>query len=256
MMNAATMKIPMQATLFGVVSSFLILLGSSAHAAHPLVSDDTGTQGVGGYQIEVNTDWLRDSGNKTRTATATLTRGLSETIDVFLDVPYALSHPTGMNDIGLGLKWRLFESDGLSVGLKPELSISSGDQEKQLGDGRSGAALTLLTQYELGDWTWLFNLGTELHRYSSAASQDESRRYINKASVGLTYQLDEQWLFVMDTGIQSHANKSEKKDPRFAIIGLIYSLNDDTELDVGYKKALNTTEIDRQVGIGLTYRFK
>jgi hypothetical protein len=256
MMNAAVTKRSMQATLFGVVLSFLILFGSTAHAAHPLISDDTGTQGVGGYQIEVNTDWLRDADNKTRTATATLTRGLTETTDIFLDMPFALSHPTGLNDIGLGLKWRLLESDGLSVGLKPELSISSGDQQKQLGDGRSGAALTLLTQYELGDWTWLFNLGTELHRYSSATSQDEYRRYINKASVGLTYQLDDQWLFVMDTGIQSHANKSEKKEPRFAIIGLIYSLSDDAELDVGYKKALNATEIDRQVGIGLTYRFK
>jgi hypothetical protein len=256
MINTVSIKKPIQALLLGVFSSMLILIGTTVHAAHPLVTDDTGTQGTGGYQIEVNTDWLRDANTKTRTATATLTRGLTETTDIFLDMPFALSHPMGLNDIGLGLKWRLLESDGLSLGLKPELSISSGDQEKQLGDGRSGAALTFLTQYESGDWTWLFNVGTELHRYSSASSQDEYRRYINKASVGLTYQLDDQWLLILDTGVQSHVNKSVKKDPRFAIIGLIYSLSEDAELDVGYKKALNTTEIDRQVGIGLTYRFK
>lgn len=246
----------MQAKLLGVLTGFFLVFASTAHAAHPLVSDDTGTQGVGGYQVEVNTDWLRDAGVKTRTATATLTRGMTETIDLYLDTPYALSQPTGFNDIGLGLKWRLFESNGLSVGLKPELSIATGNQEKQLGDGRSGGALTVLTQYELGAWTWLFNLGTELHRYSSASSQDEYRRYINKASVGFTYQLDEQWLFVMDSGIQSHASKTEKKDPRFALVGLIYSLSEDAELDVGYKKALNSTETDRQWGLGLTYRFK
>ena len=246
----------MQAKLLGVLTGFFLVFASTAHAAHPLVSDDTGTQGVGGYQVEVNTDWLRDAGVKTRTATATLTRGMTETIDLYLDTPYALSQPTGFNDIGLGLKWRLFESDGLSVGLKPELSLSTGNQEKQLGDGRSGGALTVLTQYELGAWTWLFNLGTELHRYSSASSQDEYRRYINKASVGFTYQLDDQWLFVMDSGIQSHASKTEKKDPRFALVGLIYSLSEDAELDVGYKKSLNHTEIDRQWGLGLTYRFK
>lgn len=246
----------MQAKLLGVLTGFFLVFASTAHAAHPLVSDDTGTQGVGGYQVEVNTDWLRDAGVKTRTATATLTRGMTESIDVYLDTPYALSQPTGFNDIGLGLKWRLFESNGLSVGLKPELSIATGNQEKQLGDGRSGGVLTVLTQYELGAWTWLFNLGTELHRYSSASSQDEYRRYINKASVGFTYQLDDQWLFVMDSGIQSHASKTEKKDPRFALVGLIYSLSEDAELDVGYKKALNSTETDRQWGLGLTYRFK
>lgn len=246
----------MQVKLLGFLSGLFLVFASTAHAAHPLVSDDTGTQGVGGYQVEVNTDWLRDAGVKTRTATATLTRGMTESIDVYLDTPYALSQPTGFNDIGLGLKWRLFESNGLSVGLKPELSIATGNQEKQLGDGRSGGALTVLTQYELGAWTWLFNLGTELHRYSSASSQDEYRRYINKASVGFTYQLDDQWLFVMDSGIQSHASKTEKKDPRFALVGLIYSLSEDAELDVGYKKALNSTETDRQWGLGLTYRFK
>lgn len=74
--------------------------------------------------------------------------------------------------------------------------------------------------------------------------------------MGFTYKLDEQWLFVMDSGIQSHASKSEKKDPRFALVGLIYSLSEDAELDLGYKKALNSTETDRQWGLGLTYRFK
>lgn len=169
----------MQVKLLGVLTGFFLVFASTAHAAHPLVSDDTGTQGVGGYQVEVNTDWLRDAGVKTRTATATLTRGMTESVDVYLDTPYALSQPTGFNDMGLGLKWRFFESDGLSVGLKPELSIATGNQEKQLGDGRSGGALTVLTQYDLGAWTWLFNLGTELHRYSSLSSQDEYRRYIN-----------------------------------------------------------------------------
>lgn len=250
------MKMPAHLTWTHLVTGLFFMTASAVHAAHPLVSDDTGTQGPGGYQIEVNTDWLRDAGVKTRTATVTLTRGITETLDVYLDAPHALSRPSGLNDIALGLKWRLFESDGLSIGLKPELTLASGDQEKQLGDGRSGAAITVLTQYEIGPWTWLFNMGSELHRYSSASSQDENRRYIHKASVGLTYQLKDDWLLVMDTGIASHATKSEKKDPRFALLGLIYSLSDDAELDVGYKKSLNTSEVDHQWGVGLTYRFK
>jgi hypothetical protein len=109
-----------------------------AHAAHPLVSEDTGTQGVGGYQVEINTDWLKDERVKTRIATATLTRGVLDNLDTFLNLPYTLSDPNGFNDVSIGLKWRFFEADGLSMGLKPEYRWASGDQEKSLGDGRSG----------------------------------------------------------------------------------------------------------------------
>ena len=158
--------------------------------------------------------------------------------------------------MSIGLKWRFFEADGLSLGLKPELRLASGDQEKGLGDGRSGEALTLMIQYEWGSWTWLFNVGSERHRFSAPSAQDESRRYINKSSVGLMYEINEQWHAVADTGISSHETKAEKKDPRFMVVGLIHHVSDDLDLDIGYKKSLNSTETDRQFGVGMTYRFK
>lgn len=238
--------------------SFVTCLGFSvsAYAAHPLVSDDTGTQGVGAYQVELNTDWLKDEGVKTRTATTTLTKGVLENLDLYLNMPYALSEPNGFNDVSIGLKWRFLEADGFSLGLKPEFRLASGDQEKGLGDGRSGEALSLIAQYEWGAWTWLFNVGSERHRFSDPTAQDESRRYINKSSVALMYEINEQWHAVVDTGISSHETKAEKKDPRFMLLGLIHHVNDDLDLDVGYKKSLNSTETDRQIGVGVTYRFK
>ncbi len=227
-----------------------------AYAAHPLVTEDTGTQGVGGNQVEVNTDWLKDEGVKSRTSTVTLTRGIQENLDVFLNTPYALSEPNGFNDVSLGFKWRFLEADGLSLGLKPEYRIASGDQEKSLGDGRSGEALTFMVQYELGPMTWLFNIGSERHRFSDPTKQQENRRYINKSSVAMLYELNEQWHVLLDSGVRSHQTKAEKTDPQFAVFGLIHHVNDDLDLDVGYKKSLNHTETDRQIGVGVTYRFK
>jgi hypothetical protein len=61
-----------------------------AYAAHPLVTEDTGTQGIGGNQVEVNTDWLKDEGVKSRTSTVTLTRGIQENLDVFFKHPLRL----------------------------------------------------------------------------------------------------------------------------------------------------------------------
>jgi hypothetical protein len=227
-----------------------------AHAAHPLVSEDTGTQGVGGYQIEINTDWLKDEGIKTRTATATLTRGVLDNLDTFINLPYTLSEPNGFNDVSIGIKWRFFEADGFSMGLKPEYRLASGDQQKSLGDGRSGESLTLMTQYEWGAFTWLFNIGSESHRYSDPTKNQESRKYIHKSSVAVLYAINDEWTVLIDSGVRSHSTKQEKSEPQFAILGLIHQLNDDLDLDIGYKKSLNRTETDKQIGVGITYRFK
>jgi len=44
----------MSATVFLIGSMVLIVTAGTAFAAHLLVSDDTGTQGKGKFQIEVN----------------------------------------------------------------------------------------------------------------------------------------------------------------------------------------------------------
>jgi hypothetical protein len=237
--------------LFSLASIF-----NSAYAAHPLVSEDTGTQGVGGYQVEINTDWLKDEGVKTRIATATLTRGVLDNLDTFINLPYTLSEPNGFNDVSIGIKWRFFEADGFSMGLKPEYRLASGDQEKSLGDGRSGEALTLMTQYEWGAFTWLFNIGSERHRYSDPTKNQESRKYIHKSSVAMLYAINDEWTVLIDSGVRSHSTQQEKSKPQFAVLGLIHQVNDDLDLDIGYKKSLNRSETDKQIGVGITYRFK
>lgn len=229
---------------------------TQAFAAHPLVSEDTGTQGIGGNQLEVNTDWLKDEGIKSRASTVTLTRGIQDNLDIFLNAPYAVSEPNGFNDVSIGFKWRFLEADGLSLGLKPEYRIASGDQEKGLGDGRSGEALTFMVQYEWGPMIWLFNIASERHRFSNPIKQQENRRYINKSSIAMLYELNEEWLVLVDSGVKSHQTKAEKADPQFAVLGLIHHFNDDLDLDIGYKKSLRHTENDRQIGVGITYRFK
>ncbi len=67
------MKFSLKQLLFIAVIQISV---APAYAAHPLVTEDTGTQGIGGNQVEVNTDWLKDEGVKSRASTVTLTRGM------------------------------------------------------------------------------------------------------------------------------------------------------------------------------------
>ena len=48
-----------RATMAAVATACGLLAGASAWAAHPLITDDTGTQGTGHWQLEINTDQTR-----------------------------------------------------------------------------------------------------------------------------------------------------------------------------------------------------
>ena len=91
---------------------FLLLSPLAAHAIQPLVSDDTGTQGAGRWQIETGVEQTprQDDAGRQRQWDATLTRGLTDPLDIYIDAPY--THPgaagSGWNDATLGLKWRFF----------------------------------------------------------------------------------------------------------------------------------------------------
>lgn len=252
------------ATYKSTVSAIAVLmLGlwvGTAFAAHPLVSEDTGTQGPGGNQIELNSDWSKDAGKTTGTAAFTYTRGLTETVDVFMNVPNTWKSPagesTGMGDTSLGAKWRVFENDGFSLGVKPEWRFATGDENKGLGNGKDSYAMTLMGQIEAGDFTFLLNYGTTRNRFQLQSDQDDKRKTVNRFSVAMLYGLTDRMTVFVDTGRSDAADKVDATKPKFMLLGAIYSLTDDLDLDIGYKKGLNDSEIDTQWGVGATWRFK
>ncbi|MFZ9103199.1 MAG: transporter, partial [Burkholderiaceae bacterium] len=74
------------------LGAFTLLVSVSGWAAHPLVTDDTGTQGAAGWQLEVTADHLfnRDADGhlSERTNALTLTRGLTDSTDLGVSMPW------------------------------------------------------------------------------------------------------------------------------------------------------------------------
>ena len=133
----------------------------SAYAAHPLVSEDNTTQGSGRNQIELNSDFASKSNVDTNTAAFTYTYGISNEVDILFNTPYTWGNTsgqsTGLNDGSVGVKWRLFENQGVSFGVKPELIVASGNENKGLGNGQNSYAYTLMLAYDLKPFTFLDN---------------------------------------------------------------------------------------------------
>lgn len=98
----------------------LLLLPNTGRAAHPLITEDTGTQGRGKFQLELTTEHIgtRRHGNSQAPVvltTTTMSLGLHDTLDAIFTIPhlrFGQSTPGGapgnhgLADTGLDLKWR------------------------------------------------------------------------------------------------------------------------------------------------------
>ena len=126
--------------------------GTSVEAAHPLLTEDTGTQGDGNYQLELMLDKTRDNPpgvtvRELQTA-AVLSYGLLENADLQVGLPVLRQHThdaggrharKGPLDASLDLKWRFYEREALSLAFKPGITLPTGDAGRGFGAGRAAA---------------------------------------------------------------------------------------------------------------------
>lgn len=226
-----------------------------AWAAHPLVTDDTSTQGRGRSQVELNSDWSRFAGEKGHAAAFTYSYGTTDELDIYGNVPASLATPSGKGDISLGAKWRIWQTERTALALKPEVFFPTGDAMKGLGNGRTSFGVTLLASRVSGNWVWLGNIGVSANRYKVPPFEDARHLLAWRASTAVVYDLNAKWSILADIGIARNIENMGQQNPAYILFGAIYSPHENVDIDIGVKAGLNRTEVDRQVGAGLTVRF-
>lgn len=105
-----------------------------AAAFQPLVTDDTGTQGAGGNQLEAaynrSTDRLGGAKTVTHEIPLVYTRGITDALDIYagstrlsIVPPAPGATERGWGNPVLGAKWRFYddESSKLSFAFRPEI---------------------------------------------------------------------------------------------------------------------------------------
>lgn len=247
------------AILFIAVALFPVF----AQAAHPLITEDTGTQGRGKFQLELTAENARDDADGARKETvamaAVLSYGLRDDTDVILTLPRERVHveaaganttESGRTDAGLDFKWRFFEKANLSLALKPGVTFPAGDETKGLGTGKSAYSLYLVTTIAPEPWAFHLHLG-----YIRNRNVTDERENIWHASFGGWREFGGNLKIVGDIGVDTNTDKSSKTEPVFLILGTIYSISNDFDMDVGVKKGLTNTETDYTLLGGVTLRF-
>jgi hypothetical protein len=239
--------------------------GSAAFAAHPLVSDDTGTQGSGAYSLEINGEVARYADSKVREThsevAAVLSAGVADNVDLVLGVPFQHLHvresgsvdkTSGLADLSLELKWRFYEREGFSLALKPGITLPTGDDERGLGNGRVSWGGTLIATQELKLVTLHLNLG---YAHNEFADDDGQRKDILSASLAATTQLTEKLQLVANVGAESNGESGNSTWPAFALAGAIWNVRENLDLDLGVKVGLNDQEADVTGLAGVVVRF-
>ena len=245
------------------------LMTTVAIAAHPLVTDDTGTQGKGRGQVEVGVSFFYDK-EKVDDATTLKTEGgdaavgvtigLLDSLDIVLGVPYSwytldendarVDRADGLSDISFDAKWRFFEKDGWSLALKPGVSLPSGNEDKGLGAGRASYRMFFIGTKELEPVTIHANLG-----YIRNENNTDERKDIWHASVAAEVEVIKDLKLLANIGMERNPATDNNNHPAFALGGISYDVSEKITIDAGVKYGLTSPETDWAVLTGLTIRF-
>ncbi|MEI8186995.1 MAG: transporter [Chlorobiaceae bacterium] len=232
-----------------------------------MITDDTGTQGKGTCQLEVDYSGGVTAEYPGQQIAATLTYGVIENVDVFVSLPYnwhtvvwegsSLSAYDKIGDTVLGLKWRFFESkpSGLSFALKPGITFPSGNEALGFGTGKITEGLMLLATKKWQYGACHCNIGYSHYAFNMEQDNETLQHNLWHASIAAEFNITKNLRPVADIGIDTNTVTAYNTSPVYIIGGVIYSVTDNLDLDIGVKGGLNNAAPPTTVLAGLTTRF-
>jgi len=246
----------------GAVLLILVFSGTS-FGTHPLITDDTGTQGKGNFQVEINYEFDHDNADGVKQdlhqAQTSLSYGITDTIDFSLSLPYQFittseggekTREDGISDMVVEAKWRFFERDGLSFAVKPGISLPTGNDEKGLGTGRVDGAVHFIATREIKPWAFHLNVG-----YGRNETTRNEETNIWDVSVAAELEVCKWLKVVANVGAERNTDKEVDTPPAFILGGLVFPVTENLDLDIGVKGGLTKPETDYALLSGVTIRF-
>jgi len=254
-----------------VLPIFMVMItAGQSFAAHPLITDDTGTQKTGSAQLEFVIEYGHDSEDGTAANSLVaptipvLSYGITDTADLVLGISSlrrktmqggVTTTESGISDASVQLKWRFHEKDGWSFALKPGFTLPSGDENKGLGNGKASYSVFFIITKNIAHWVFHVNIGYLRNEYKLRLDEEANRK--DRWHVSLASQVDiiSGLTAVANIGMERNPDKMSNSDPAFLLGGVIYSITESLDLDAGVKAGLNKPETDLTYLAGVARRF-
>ena len=238
---------------------FLAGLASfAAQAVHPLITEDTGTQGRGGWQLEVNTEKTRDQRDgatiRNFQPAATLSYGALDNVDLQITPAYVRQQSDGVSvggklDTALDAKWRFYDDGSLSFGLKPGITLPTGHDEEGRGAGHTTWGSLAIVSFEREGWAIHSHAGYR-HNHNTRGE----RKSLWHISAALWVKPTQALKLVVDQSYDTNPDPSSNTTVRQTVLGIIYSITQQFDVDAGLRRG-NEPAIDRALMLGVTLRW-
>jgi hypothetical protein len=242
--------------LFPLAALGLSLAAPAVFAAHPLQTEDTGTQGAANVEIENGLSRARVDSTTLTTYQPQVSVGLATTVDaivqpsvVWLHAP-GQSSVSGLGDTNIDGKWRFHGSDPWSFAIRA--GVLAPTSQRRLGlphDDVSEHALLVAT-WDDTPTTVHANLGlTRVPRAPGA------RATVAHVSAAVMQQIDERLVLTADGELDQDPDPSRRTWPGSLLGGVIWTARPGLDLDIGWQRSVSAQPGNRQWMAGLTYRF-
>lgn len=227
--------------------ALLVFLAPPAWGAHPLITEDTGTQGLGRWQLEVNVERQKEGNTRATQWGDTLSYGFRDDADLQVGLPYLAGQ--GKQDLAIDVKWRFHQQGATSLGLKPGITLPTGNEQRGLGTGKVTAGSLLILSYEPEGWAFHTHAGYRYNR-NSVGDRESLLHY----SAALWLKPTDRLKLVADLSFDTNPDRSSNTSLRQYVLGFIYSVTRDFDVDAGIRRG-NSPAIDRALMAGIALRW-
>jgi Putative MetA-pathway of phenol degradation len=221
------------------------LAAAPAYAAHPLITEDTDTQGDGRKQLELFGEQTRGNGRHEELYTGVFTYGIGETVDAQLGLP---AYRDGAGDLALDLKWRFYESGALGLALKPGITLPTGDEGDGRGTGRTTWGALFIVSYTPGALALQAHAGWRRNRNTLG-----ERESLNELAAAASYAV-QRVRFVGELASATNPEPGGRR-LRYTTLGAIWSVTRDFDLDIGWRRGYGGAAADDALLLGTTARW-
>ena len=249
----------------------VVVLPVVSQAMHPLITDDTGTQGKGGVLVESNINYMKDNEFRSTAIPLAVTAGITETMDAGVELPYLMLRPSsvtgqpqsGFSDVNFKFKHRFYErekkdGDGdqteRSLAYQVAYSQPTGREDLGLGAGVARWSARLLGTTELESTEFSANLGYDS---SGRALRRGSLFFDYAVSLSITakYERPKPWEPVVELAVIRVKGPDGYERIATALLGIIYEPSERFYVDAGVRVGLSERSEDYSILAGFGYKF-
>ncbi|OIO39388.1 MAG: hypothetical protein AUJ75_01300 [Candidatus Omnitrophica bacterium CG1_02_49_10] len=248
-----------------IAAAIGIAFTSTAYAASPIKTVDTGTTEKGAFAISSGLEFADAKGSDEFAGlTGEIAYGVSDNVDMSLKGVYlyrdagASKDAWGGGDPSFEGKFRFIdEGDSpISVGLISAVKLPSGDKEKGLGNEKTDFLALIIMSKSFDKWTVSANLGLCIVGDADKTdSQNEGEIYSIAARYKLTDALDVMGEFYAENGAHIRYGHYQYLELDKAVgLGVSYDITNSISLNAGGIADLNDKNDD--VGFNISVDFK